>query len=153
MKIEEALAREGIRETLSRYNLSGDRGRLEELVDCFTADGILEIEGEPPCRGRDAILARLRGAIHELREPGDGPGLLRHHLTTSGIELVAPDTARAWSYFLAVTASGLDHSGRYVDELRNEGDRWRLVRRRVRIDWHASGTRFARTLGPPREAP
>ena len=35
MTVEELLAREQIRDTIALYNHAGDRGRLEELADCF----------------------------------------------------------------------------------------------------------------------
>jgi hypothetical protein len=148
MDLDELLAREEIRDTLARYNLSGDRGRIPELLDCFTRDASLEIEGEPPARGRAEIERRMRAAIDELCASGsDDPVRLRHHLTTSGIEVESPRMARAWSYFIVLTDIGLDHAGRYVDELRLEDDHWRLARRRVIVDWSASGTRYGRTPG------
>ncbi len=156
MDIEEAQAREAIRDTLSRYNLSGDRGRLDDLLDCFAEEGVLEIEGEATCEGRTAIRSRLQGATEEWRAGrGDGEPTapMRHHLTTSGIELVSPDRARAWSYFLVVSDIGPDHSGRYVDELRRETDRWRFVRRRVRVEWRSPATRFASTLAGSSASP
>jgi hypothetical protein len=154
-----AIARDAIRDTLARYHFAGDRGRLEELVACFTEEGVLEISGEAACRGRQAILARMRAAVDTLRSviatataaPAGGsasPGvpLLRHHLTTSRIELEPPDRARAWSYFLAVTEVGPDHSGRYVDAIERVGSEWLLSHRRVSVDWVAPESRYATSL-------
>ena len=39
----ELVAREHIRDTLARYNWSGDAGRLDNLADTFSEDGVLEI--------------------------------------------------------------------------------------------------------------
>jgi hypothetical protein len=56
------------------------------------------------------------------------------------IELEGPHRARARSYFLAVTERGVDHWGRYRDELVRSGDRWRFARRQVRTDGSAPGS-------------
>ena len=37
----ELVAREHIRDTLARYNWSGDAGRLDDLADTFCPDGVL----------------------------------------------------------------------------------------------------------------
>ena len=66
MQVEELLAREAIRATLARYNLSGDRGRLDELAACFAPDGVMEIDGEWTATGRAAIADKLRGPVREL---------------------------------------------------------------------------------------
>ena len=52
MDAEEAVAREAMRETIARYNQAGDRGRIDELLQCFTEDGVLAISGEEPLEGR-----------------------------------------------------------------------------------------------------
>jgi ketosteroid isomerase-like protein len=141
MDVAELAAREAIRELLADYHLAGDRGRLDTLLDCFTEDAVLEIEGEAPLRGRVAIEARLRGAAGELASQSTRP-LLRHHLTTTRIEIRSDTEASAHSYFFAVTEIGPDHSGRYADRLRREAGRWRLAQRQVRVDWIAPGSRF-----------
>ncbi|SON58600.1 hypothetical protein MSIMFI_00078 [Mycobacterium simulans] len=48
MEMWELVAREQIRNTLARYNWSGDAGRLDELAQTFCADGVLEIRGFEP---------------------------------------------------------------------------------------------------------
>jgi ketosteroid isomerase-like protein len=141
MDVDELAAREHIRELIARYNLAGDRGRIDELVDCFADDAVLEIEGEPPARGREAIAARMRAAGDALAARA-GRRLLRHHVTTSLVELASRDLASARSYFLVVTEIGVDHSGRYVDRFRREEGRWRIAHRRVAVDWFAPDSRF-----------
>jgi hypothetical protein len=39
VEIWELVVRERIRDTLARYNWSGDAGRLDDLADTFTPDG------------------------------------------------------------------------------------------------------------------
>ena len=38
------LAREAIRDTMAKYNTSGDRLKAEDFAACFTEDGIIESE-------------------------------------------------------------------------------------------------------------
>ena len=137
--------RDEIREVLARYNLSGDRGRLDELARCFAEAGVLEFEGEI-LKGREAIRERLGrvaadfGARSETR-------LLRHHLTTQQIEFTGPDSAQVTSYFLVVTDIGLDHWGRYRDDLLRTPEGWLLGRRRVVVEGRAAGSHFPEERG------
>ena len=142
MQIEELLAREEIRATLARYNLSGDRGRVDELAACFTEDGVLEIDGDWTARGREEIRAHT-GRVAKEGVGNTAPGLLRHQLSTQGIELESATEARAWTYFTAVTQNGPDHSGRYVDRLVKRNAEWLLAHRRVAIEWRAEHARVA----------
>jgi hypothetical protein len=56
------------------------------------------------------------------------------------VDLDGPEQARARSYFLAVTDTGVDHWGRYRDELVPAGGRWRFAVRQVRTDGAAPGS-------------
>ena len=60
MEMWELVAREQIRDTLPRYNWSGDAGRLDGLAETFCPDGVLEIRGFEPLRGRSADSALSR---------------------------------------------------------------------------------------------
>lgn len=83
MKMWELVAREHIRDTLARYNWSGDAGRVDGLAKTFCADGVLEIPGSEPLRGRSAIAAFLGGVtenIHRQRRCQAGhPTQRRQH--------------------------------------------------------------------------
>jgi ketosteroid isomerase-like protein len=138
METRELLDREEIRATLSRYNLAGDRGQIDELASCFLEDGVLEVEGGWTARGREEIRRRTGGAARA----GQRAALMRHHLTTQGIELEPEDAARAWSYFLVISEIGPDHAGRYVDRLRRVGGNWMIEHRRVVIEWHSNDSAF-----------
>src|SRR5262249_29715171 len=126
-------ARERIRETIARYAHHVDGGRFDELVDLFAPDGVLEVEGEPAHRGREAIRAFVTGTGRALGAATGAPRI-RHHVTNAPIEPDGPDRARARCYFLAVTDLGVDHWGHYRDELGRDGETWRFVHRRVRTD-------------------
>jgi 3-phenylpropionate/cinnamic acid dioxygenase small subunit len=144
MTIDELLAREAIRDTLAKYNTSGDRLKAEDYAACFTEDGIIESErvsGEKKFRyeGRAAILDwqnRWRN-----REPGQdtvhNATFIRHHLSTCRIEMTGPEGARVRTYWAAWTDIGPDHAGYYLDDFRKVGDQWLIAHRRVRLDWES----------------
>jgi len=125
----------GIRNTLARYTWCGDFGDVEGFVDCFTEDAVLEIKGGAVFKGHEGM--RRLGSGEGSTAPAEARstrGPLRHHVSSIRIEVESPELARAWSYFLTLGRHGLDHWGRYADELAAEGDRWLFRRRRVSID-------------------
>jgi 3-phenylpropionate/cinnamic acid dioxygenase small subunit len=139
MEAWELEAREQIRETITRYAHYVDGGRFDELVELFATDGVLEVEGEPAHRGRDAIRAFVTGTGRDLAAATGAPRI-RHHVSNLLIELAGPDRARARCYFLAVTDRGVDHWGRYRDDLVREGAGWLFAQRNVRTDGAAAGS-------------
>ncbi len=70
--------------------------------------------------------------------------LLRHHVSSVRIELEGSDSARAASYFFAITELGPDHWGLYLDRFARVGDAWLIAHRRVRVDGAATGSRLVR---------
>jgi hypothetical protein len=157
MTVEEMLAREAIRHTMASYNIAGDRLAVDEYIAVFTEDGIMEAQHERPefCfryEGRQAIgewmsrwLARASSGerVHEA-------SFVRHHLSTSKIDLTSPITARARTYWVAWTDIGPDHAGYYLDEFRKEGDDWLIAHRRVREDWRSPNSLFAMAVSNSR---
>jgi 3-phenylpropionate/cinnamic acid dioxygenase small subunit len=141
-------AREHIRETIAGYAHCVDGGRFDELVELFTPDGVLEVEDETAHRGRDAIRDFVTGTGRDLAAGTAGPPRIRHHVSNVLIELNGPDRARARCYFLAVTDRGVDHWGRYLDDLVRAGDGWRFARRRVHTDGAAAGSWVATRRRP-----
>ncbi len=133
MDASEAIAREQIRDVISRYNHAGDRGDLDALVRCFAEDGVLDLEDEDDFIGRAAILSRLSRVVTDSRERSRRP-LVRHHVSSVKIELTGPNAATAASYFLVFTEVGLDHWGRYADRLRRSDGEWLIAHRKVRVD-------------------
>jgi hypothetical protein len=157
MDVWELVARERIRDTLARYNWSGDAFRLDELACAFCPDGELEIRGREPLRGRDAIVEFLGGGAGPgddetrraaLRAASAGSGnrrIVRHNLTNVRFLELSPEQARVASYFTVVTEQGLDHYGRYRDTLVPVGDEWLIRHRYVSTDWRAPTS----TMAPP----
>jgi len=140
----ELAAREHIRDTLARYNWAGDAGRLQELAETFCADGVLEIPGTPPLRGRAEIVAFLSGITGTIAAGADVKPIVRHNVANVLFTLVTRDQAHVSCYFTVVTHVGLDHVGRYRDALVPVGDTWLIKHRKVSTDWAAVDSVMAR---------
>jgi 3-phenylpropionate/cinnamic acid dioxygenase small subunit len=138
MEAWELVAREQIRDTIARYAHCVDGGRFDDLGELFVPDGVLEIEGAPPHRGRAAITAFVAGVGRDLA--ASAVPRIRHHVGNVVIELDGTERARSRCYFLAVTDRGVDHWGRYRDELVPWDGRWRFARRQVRTDGATRGS-------------
>ncbi len=148
----ELTAREACRDTLAQYTHAGDRYLLGEFSGAFCEDGVLEIRGDDPVRGRAAIMARFGGeevamaarvnaAAHTTRR------IVRHNVTNVRFESVSPAEAQVASYFTVFTEIGLDHMGRYRDRLVPAENRWLIAYRFVSVDWRAPES----TFGAPEE--
>ena len=143
MELWELVARERIRDTLARYNWSGDAGRLDGLAETFCTDGVLEIRGGAELRGQSEILAFLGGVTGKIASIGDIKPVVRHNLANVLFTALTPDQAHVSSYFTVVTHIGLDHFGRYRDTLVPVGDTWLIKHRKVSTDWAAPQSAMA----------
>jgi SnoaL-like domain len=143
LEIWELVAREQIRDTLARYNWSGDAGRLDGLTETFSPDGVLEIRGFEPLRGRSAIQGFLGGVTAKTATSAATKPIVRHNLTNVLFTELSPDQAQVSSYFTVVTHIGLDHFGRYRDTLVPDGDTWLIKHRKVSTDWAAADSAMA----------
>src|ERR1700752_3522952 len=118
MELWELAARERIRDTLARYNWSGDALRLDELAQTFCEDGGLEIRGNQPVRGRAAIVALLGGVVASPNATAQASGvkrMVRHNVTNIRFTEVSPQEALVACYFTVFTEIVLDHYSRYRD--------------------------------------
>ena len=149
----ELAARECCRDTLAQYSHAGDRYLLDEFAGAFCEDGVLEIRGQPPLRGRTAIIERFGGATAALQardaaqsaraqEPDAPRRIVRHNVTNIRFETVTRTEATVASYFTVFTEVGLDHMGRYRDRLVPVGERWLIAHRFVSTDWRAPASVF-----------
>ena len=157
MELWELTAREHIRDSLARYNWSGDAFRLDELALAFCEEGELELRGREPLRGRDAIVAFLGGDVEQggdearraaRRDAAAESGvkrIVRHIVTNVRFLELTREHARVASYFTVVTELGLDHYGRYRDTFVPVGDEWLIEHRYVSVDWRAPES----TMAPP----
>ena len=122
---------EAIRGVIARYNLYGDSGRLDELLELFVPDATLLTDA-----GSYAGGAEIRGMFESA--VGPAPERIRHFTATHVID-VDGDRATARCYFQVLTSNGLDHWGRYRDELSRTDGQWRFTRREVRVDGMTPG--------------
>lgn len=140
----ELVAREHIRDTLARYNWSGDAGRLEELAETFCVDGVLEIRGLEPLRGRAAIATFLGGVTGNIAVSADVKPIVRHNVANVLFTELTRGRAQVSCYFTVVTHIGLDHFGRYRDTFVPHDDGWLIKHRKVSTDWAAPDSAMAR---------
>jgi hypothetical protein len=154
MSPEEAVARESIRHTMARYNISGDRLHVEDFIGVFTDDAVLESDGigEPDnfhYSGREAIsdwIQRWHKSDTHAGQATHRATFVRHHLATSLVEFTGPDTAKARTYWTAYTDIGADHCGCYLDRFRRTGEEWLIAHRRVRLDWRSPDSLFTTAI-------
>ena len=153
MELWELVARESIRDCIARYNANGDSGRIDEMVQVFAPDGVMETAGQR-FDGREAIHAFMSSVVQAgrtdapnepeeaAREPtptedwiarGRTP-FIRHFTGTTQIDVLSPTQARARSYYLFLTVHGLDHWGRYLDEFAPVDGKWLITHRREMTD-------------------
>ena len=146
MDLAELLIREGVRDTIARYNASGDSGDVPGLAGCFTADGVLAIKGRDPFVGPEAIITGLTEVFH--RDPDDARpalGYLHHSVTTLHFVELSASEVRTTGYFSVLTRVGLDHWGRYRDRLVPVDGRWLFARREVMTDGYSPDSLFGGT--------
>jgi hypothetical protein len=156
MELWELAARERIRDSLARYNWSGDALRLDEVTQTFCEEGELEVRGHERLRGKAAILDFLRGislgsasgealrsARGETSLPTPARRVVRHNVTNVRFVEVTPAHTHVESYFTVLTEIGLANYGRYRDRFVPVGDEWLIQYRFVSIDWRAPGSTIA----------
>jgi hypothetical protein len=145
VEVWELLIREQVRETLTNYSTAGDGGRLDDLVAQFTDDAVMEVTPNPPATGHAAIvemLARLSTSLPPVRVPGQKQ-MVRHVTTNVHFRSLTPERVETTAYFVAMTASGPDHWGRYFDVLVPVDGRWLFAHRVAKTEgwdpeaWHA----------------
>jgi hypothetical protein len=144
MEMWELVARERIRDTLARYNWSGDAGRLDGLAQTFCADGVLEIRGSEPLCGRPDIVGFLGGVTGNVVADAGVKPVVRHNVANLVFDALTQEEAQVSSYFTVVTHIGLDHFGRYRDTLVPDGDTWLIKYRKVSTDWAATDSAMVR---------
>ena len=129
-----------IRNVLGRLAHLADDGDLEEYLGCFTEDATWDAPGSFGVRRGHAEI--LEGAQERRASGLQGPGSgTRHVLTTTSVELVDRDLARACSYFLFLDTAGTETgdvavrmTGRYLDEFTRSSAGWKLASRRIVTD-------------------
>jgi hypothetical protein len=129
----EVIARAAIEKTLARCTQAGDARKSDAYAQSFTEEGVLDLGTR--IEGREAI-RRWMAAPSVIPQPGSGsPGFVSHHLTTCRIDLTSDRTATVRTYWLVISAVGVDHSGYYDDRFAKEQDEWLIEYRRPRTLW------------------
>lgn len=142
MESWELAAREAIRDLVARYNANGDSGRLDAVLALFEPDATLAVDGRD-YEGAPAIRAMFEAATGQTRAVAGS--YIRHFTATHQIDVIDRDRATGRCYFQVLTEGGLDHWGRYLDEYRRGGARWRFSKRAVRVDGRVPGGWAERT--------
>ena len=127
------LAREAIRDLVTRYNSYGDSGLLDRMLELFAPDAAIEI-GSAVHQGLDEMRRAFSSVADHTSNAEGTPAYLRHCTATHQIDLVDQTTATGRCYFFVLTVVGLDHWGRYLDDYRVVDGEWRFARRRVLTD-------------------
>jgi hypothetical protein len=147
--IDEAVAREAIRDLVARYNSNSDSGRFAPLFELFAADAVMEtgeLGGElTRYEGLEEITKIFTGAQDRVQSRPDSasPGYIRHFTATHQIDLIDVDHASGRLYFAVLMAHGLDHWGRYIDQYVRRDARWKFAHRKVYVDGRTAGSWFA----------
>jgi 3-phenylpropionate/cinnamic acid dioxygenase small subunit len=139
-------ARESIRDLVARYNANGDSGRIEHVLELFSENATMIVRGNER-RGRAEIgdvFAETAAGV----DWGDHPVYVRHMTATLQIDLVDKARARSRCYYAVITAIGLDHWGRYIDEYSVADGGWKFSRREVTLDGSSPNSLFAPLWSP-----
>ena len=129
-------------------------GLGEEVELEVRADEIVIRAGSRPRAGWEEAFRSMADAGDDearraaRRADAEAAGLrriVRHLVTNTRFLELTPERARVSSYFTVITEIGLDHHGRYRDELEPVGDEWLIRHRFVSTDWRDPGS----TMAPP----
>jgi hypothetical protein len=142
LQVTDLLAREAIRDLVIRYNSYGDSGLFDRMLELFAPDAILEVDGAV-YESRHEIRHMFSRVPVLTSKRGGRPAYLRHCTSTHQIDLVDESTATGRCYFFVLTAVGLDHWGRYLDDYRVVNAEWCFTRRRVLTDALSPQSLFA----------
>lgn len=120
-----------LRNLYSRYCFGLDYLNDEEMLDCFTEDGVFALSDRGDFAGHDEIQAILDASSGSRN---------RHNIVNVCIDEVDGDRARTRAYFILLRPDdGATISyGHYVDDavLCDDGQ-WRWTRKRVNFDWRS----------------
>ena len=106
-----------------------DRCDLDLLANLFTTDGTFDYGHGNVTAGRDALRGLFAAATGRYTATS-------HHVSTISFLHVGDGTARTIAYVYAFHDNAERHLhvwGCYEDELVDDGDRWRIKARKVRV--------------------
>jgi len=121
----EASVRAGVQSAIAAYAQALDSGRVDDLVDLFTPDGVSDIAGVGTFEGHDALRASYAGFVPKR------PQL--HLVSNTVITSWTDDEATAISDLVFFQRGGSGWAvkivGHYHDTLRRTDGAWRFQRR------------------------
>ncbi|MEU8802955.1 nuclear transport factor 2 family protein [Spirillospora sp. NPDC048819] len=130
-------ARGDIENTFHRWALAYDENDLDTMAECFTDDAVLTIrigDGDlvGPFEGKEAVMGLMRDSLASQTDQ-------RRHITTNIIirsEDATSATTESYLTLMAVENGAIRvlSSGKYQDELVNQGGVWRLSKRHIALD-------------------
>lgn len=131
------VARAEIADTLHAYSRGIDRRDLDLLADLFTDDGAFDYGHGNITRGRATLRALFDAATGKYDATS-------HHCSTISYLSLGDGRAETLTYVYAFHDNveqdlHLHVWGTYEDDLVDEGDRWRIATRRVRIAGVSTG--------------
>jgi hypothetical protein len=141
MELWELEAREAVRDLVARYNANADTGRLDQVMELFAPDAVMNTDRKQGYTGPGEIIDIFTGA----RDGADYKGhtvYLRHMTATLQIDVIDRTHAKGRCYYQVLTAIGLDHWGRYVDEYKPVDGVWKFARRTVTVDGRSPDSLF-----------
>lgn len=141
MEIWEVIAREEIRDLVTRYNSNSDTGRFPQLLELFDDTSVMTIDGGAPYSGTSEIINIFTNAKGRL-DSVDVPKYIRHYVATHQIDIESETVARGRCYFAVLTHIGLDHWGRYIDTYKKVNGKWLFDTRKVFVDGTSAGSTF-----------
>ena len=123
-----------IRNLITRMAHTVDRGAVKDYAPMLAPDARWVMPTGDPAVGPEAIMDGVRAR----RAAGSaGPGSATRHMITTTTVDVEGDSARAWSYWIYLTA-GVDPkvlmNGLYSDTFRRTADGWLFAERISSLD-------------------
>jgi len=133
MDTSELAARVGVMKTLAQYGRFVDTGQAQRLAELFTDVTEYRMAPDVVARSRAEIVPKVE-SLKDLFATAAGFGRIRHHVTPAVIDVLETGRARAFSYFAAYAAAGVDHWGSYRDELVEIDGDWLFASRIVTLE-------------------
>jgi SnoaL-like domain len=123
-----------IEQLITRLNCFGDAGELQRIKPLLDEQMRYELPNGTKFDGAQATIDGLNELAEQMDFGGDKPGTpkyLRHHRTSSKIDVTSDTEAEADSYHIVLTDKGLDHWGRWQDRFVKRNGEWLFIERRV----------------------
>lgn len=130
-----------IRNLLATCTQAGDARKADDYAACFAPHGVLHVGST--IEGREAIRSWMAAPSVIPQPNSQTSGFVSHHLTTSRVDIETPDFAKGRTYWLVITAIGLDHSGYYDDRFIRQEGRWMIEYRKPRTLWISTSSLLA----------